>query len=98
MDHTSKPWHSEINDKEHENIHWPTATENEKLGVHIRLPGCTCAVCVAAGSVSAATYPQLTFDDYDNIDLNLNENLTDHQYFLCFSHVYAYCLQDRFWG
>ncbi|KAK6823805.1 hypothetical protein RU639_006242 [Aspergillus parasiticus] len=37
------------------------------------------------------------FDDYDNIYLNSQDTLSDHQYLLCSSHVYAYVLKDRAW-
>jgi hypothetical protein len=39
-----------------------------------------------------------TFDDYDIIDLTSKSTLSDHQYLLCWSHVYGYVLEDRAWG
>ncbi|RAL09607.1 ATP-binding protein [Aspergillus homomorphus CBS 101889] len=37
------------------------------------------------------------FDDYDNLDLQSSKAITEHHYFLCYSHVYAFVLRDRAW-
>ncbi|KAF2707698.1 hypothetical protein K504DRAFT_446813 [Pleomassaria siparia CBS 279.74] len=98
VDHTSRPWKTEIGD-EQQNKHVPSMDEEEGktyLDLQIRVPGCSCAVCVEAGeNAEGVKSKDLTFDGWDNI--NLDFDLTDRQYSICYSHVYAYCLQDRFW-
>ena len=78
------------------NVHIPLSNEEYeiKLGLNTRIPGCPCAECKNVDS--GVLYRRLAFEDYDNLDAS--EHLTYHQYFLCWSHVYGYALQDRIWG
>lgn len=78
------------------NKHIPKEQGNDSLGLNTRAPSCQCAVCAAA--TSETLYQRVAFDDYDDINIDSTTELTEHQYFLCWSHVYAYALQDRLWG
>ena len=40
----------------------------------------------------------MSYELYDEIDPKESNDLTDHQYFLCHSHLYAYVLKDRIYG
>ncbi|KAF2109457.1 P-loop containing nucleoside triphosphate hydrolase protein [Lophiotrema nucula] len=89
VDHTSRPWET---DKEHKHI--PAVNEDKQLGSNRRIAECPCATCRVT---SEGSLRRLPFDDYDNIAIDSPNGLTDHQYSLCYSHVYAYALRDRFW-
>ncbi|KAL0258658.1 hypothetical protein SLS55_006156 [Diplodia seriata] len=95
VDQTSQPWEDEI-DQEQANMHWPGPRQEGELGSLTRIPACQCAQCEYEAS-KTSIYHSLAFDDYDDIDLHATTTLSDDQYMLCFSHVYAYALQDRLW-
>lgn len=40
----------------------------------------------------------LTYDSYDKIDLKEAEELLEHQYFICASHLNGFILKDRIYG
>ncbi|KAJ5178623.1 ATPase AAA-type core [Penicillium coprophilum] len=96
VDHTSQPWKlDEIASEKH--AHCPIAElYNVELGQRTREPRCVCKTCEANSLRQHGTQRRI-FDDYDNIDLSSVLTLTDHQYLLCWSHVYAYVLKDRVW-
>ncbi|OMP85294.1 26S protease regulatory subunit 8 [Diplodia seriata] len=77
-------------------MHWPGPRQEGELGSLTRIPACQCAQCEYEAS-KTSIYHSLAFDDYDDIDLHATTTLSDDQYMLCFSHVYAYALQDRLW-
>ncbi|KAJ6118654.1 hypothetical protein N7471_013274 [Penicillium samsonianum] len=96
VDHTSQPWRlGEIASEKH--AHLPIAeVYNVELGQRTREAKCLCKTCQANNLRQHGTQRRI-FDDYDNIDLSSLSTLTDHQYLLCWSHVYAYVLKDRVW-
>jgi hypothetical protein len=94
VDHTSQPWKSELD--EDSVIHTPILGND--LDADMRIPECPCARCTTVRNDSEILHRRLAFDEYDDIDLMERTHITDHQYFLCFSHVYAYALRDRTWG
>ncbi|CAI7586193.1 unnamed protein product [Penicillium palitans] len=96
VDHTSQPWRlKEIAGEKH--AHLPIEeVYNVELGQRTREPKCLCKTC-QANSLRQHGIQRRIFDDYDNIDLSSVSTLTDHQYLLCWSHVYAYVLKDRVW-
>lgn len=80
------------------NAHFPIAEVYDvELGQRTKEPKCLCKTCQANGLRQHGIQRRI-FDDYDNIDLSSVSTLTDHQYLLCWSHVYAYVLKDRVWG
>ncbi|KAF7528155.1 hypothetical protein PCG10_001443 [Penicillium crustosum] len=96
VDHTSQPWRLKemVDDK---NAHFPIAEVYDvELGQRTKEPKCLCKTCQANGLRQHGIQRRI-FDDYDNIDLSSVSTLTDHQYLLCWSHVYAYVLKDRVW-
>lgn len=68
-----------------------------ELGEYSRILRCSCQSCEVkyAGLSHVERRP---FDDYDNIDLRSKKTLTEHQYLLCWSHVFGFVLKDRAWG
>ncbi|KAF2730213.1 P-loop containing nucleoside triphosphate hydrolase protein [Polyplosphaeria fusca] len=95
VDHTSRPWETEL--KGEFNRHIPRVNEDDALGKNTRIPECPCTNCVLRKSDAETRSRRLTYDEYDFIPLEQSQDLTDHQYLLCFSHVYAYALIDRLW-
>ena len=71
--------------------------DSNDLASNWRVPRCGCKTCAATNVTSKTLNKRLYFDDYDNI-LPDATNITEHQYLLCTSHVWAFMLQDRFWG
>ncbi|KAJ5711737.1 ATPase AAA-type core [Penicillium malachiteum] len=81
---------------DHSPLREPDEDEDDELGKRTRKPTCPCATCKANGPTQHDVERRL-FDNYDSIDLQGQEVITDHQYLLCRSHVYAYVLKDRAW-
>lgn len=81
----------------HVNLHVPNVNVDYTLGQYTRVAACSCSTCFEVSGGSDTLYGRVIFDDYDDISLDSEQGLTDHQY-SCFSHVYAYALQDRLWG
>ncbi|KAJ5614475.1 ATPase AAA-type core [Penicillium herquei] len=81
---------------DHSPLREPDEDEDDQLGNRTRKPTCPCATCKANGPTQHDVERRL-FDNYDTIDLHGQEVITDHQYLLCWSHVYAYVLKDRAW-
>lgn len=97
VDHTDRPWEKDVA-ADQPNRHMPNIDSGEELGLDVRVPKCGCKVCAATTDALELSNRTLAFEDYDDISLDSVDSLTEHQYFLCFSHVYAYALQDRCWG
>jgi hypothetical protein len=97
IDHTSQPWElSELRGEK--NAHNPVESVYDvELGQRTRKAQCPCKSCEAKSPRQQIVQSRI-FDDYDKIDLSSQESLTDHQYLLCWSHVYGYVLKDRAWG
>jgi hypothetical protein len=96
VDHTSRPWEEEV--EREPDKHLPGVGDDESLGTNTRFPACPCAICSSGDNNAEKLFQRLKFDDYDEIPLDTDLKLTEHQYFLCYSHVYAFVLQDRIWG
>lgn len=97
VDHTSQPWNlEEIRGEPYADDPIQEIYDVE-LGEQTRIARCPCQSCEAkhAGLNRVERRP---FDDYDDIDLTSKKTLTDHQYLLCWSHVFGFVLKDRAWG
>ncbi|KAJ5884802.1 ATPase AAA-type core [Penicillium taxi] len=93
IDHQSLPWNS-IDDP---NAHTPCENfVGYELGERTRTARCPCQSCETKNPRKNGVERRV-FDDYDDIDLSSRETLDDHQYLLCWSHVYGFVLKDRVW-
>ena len=94
VDYTSRPWEQSGWGEAHQ----PCNVDYEYgLGSKTRVPACECSEC-AKFDATTLVYKTLTFSDYDNIDPIMCTEFTEHQYMLCWSHVYALILRDRVYG
>ncbi|KAI0809847.1 hypothetical protein GGR55DRAFT_679077 [Xylaria sp. FL0064] len=64
------------------------------VGERARAPCCKCNECSDIDT-AAQKYIPATFSDYDNIDPKVVNELSEHQYMLCLSHMYGFVLKDR---
>ncbi|KAI1348458.1 hypothetical protein F5Y01DRAFT_317734 [Xylaria sp. FL0043] len=64
------------------------------VGERARAPCCKCNKCSDIDT-AAQKYIPATFSDYDNIDPKELNELSEHQYMLCLSHMYGFILKDR---
>ncbi|KAI1289047.1 hypothetical protein F5Y03DRAFT_64840 [Xylaria venustula] len=64
------------------------------IGERARAPCCKCNKCRDIDT-AAQKYIPATFSDYDNIDPKEVDELSEHQYMLCLSHMYGFILKDR---
>ncbi|CEL11686.1 hypothetical protein ASPCAL14785 [Aspergillus calidoustus] len=101
IDHTSQPWYLKNaiggDYKDEREPPLPvTGLVGIELGERTRVPSCPCKSCHENES-HQREIQRRRFDDYDDIDLNTRTELTDHQYMLCWSHVYGFVLKDRAW-
>ena len=67
------------------------------VGESIRLARCECKDCKALAS-SQETYAQLKFSDYREIMPARQTELSEHQYSILPSHMFAFVLNDRAYG
>ncbi len=67
------------------------------LGSRARSPACQCDNCEEYKLKNQPIIP-LTYASYDNIDPRRVGELSEHQYIICHSHLYAYVLKDRVYG
>jgi hypothetical protein len=74
-----------------------TPEEEYKIGAKDRVTDCQCDKCKLY-NLEHQIFDRLPFSLYDNIDPNGNEPITEHQYFLCESHVTAFILKERRYG
>ncbi|KAK7193192.1 ATPase family AAA domain-containing protein 3B 4 [Paraphaeosphaeria sporulosa] len=91
VDHRPKPWTEE----RFKALGWNLdrhITENN-LGEELRAPQCECTECTK--SRMSQVQGRAKFSDYDDIHPDKVDGLSDHQYLLLASHVYAHILQDR---
>ncbi|KAJ0414207.1 hypothetical protein BJY00DRAFT_295528, partial [Aspergillus carlsbadensis] len=101
VDHTSQPWYLKGNStgdyKDEREPPLPvTGLVGVEMGERTRVPSCPCKTCHENESHQHGIQRR-RFDDYDDIDLSARTDLTDHQYLLCWSHVYGFVLKDRAW-
>lgn len=87
VDHSSQPWQLYTDGEP------VTSVYDVELGQRTRIPKCTCKKCES----NPKAVQLRKFDDYDDIDLKSRKTLTEHQYFLCSSHVWGFVLKDRTW-
>ena len=69
----------------------------DSIGQRARSPRCECSVCVAL-NVLKETYLPAVYSDYDSIDPEKDEHISDQKYLLCQSHMYGFVLKDRLYG
>lgn len=72
-------------------------SEEFKPGMTARIPQCECRTCSALDA-DRSIYSSPRHSDYDNIIPSKRSELTDHQYLVCASHMYAFVLKDRTYG
>ncbi|KAF3045326.1 hypothetical protein E8E11_003333 [Didymella keratinophila] len=111
VEHASRPWsekavwgtgleqYTPASSKPVDPFAYPTpleygSTDTIVIGQSIREAECECKECAAA-PVSQETYTRLKFDDYKNIDPVKVIELSEHQYRLLPSHMFAFILKDR---
>ncbi len=61
---------------------------------------CRCTVCKDRKNSTDATTKQITslFEEYNDIAIEDNETLTNHEYFLCPAYIKAFVFRTRKWG
>ncbi|KAF2444043.1 P-loop containing nucleoside triphosphate hydrolase protein, partial [Karstenula rhodostoma CBS 690.94] len=91
VDHRPKPWTSDA----FKELAWDLDrdTIENTLGEELRAPQCECPDCTQ--SRTNQVQGRAMFSDYDEIHPDKVEELSDHQYLLMASHMYAHILQDR---
>jgi hypothetical protein len=67
---------------------------DRKLGAGARRPRCRCDTCETA-YLETTNYVMLTFANYDDINPRETKELTEHQYLICYSHLFGFILKDR---
>lgn len=99
IDHISRPWEKYISKEEtlSPTIHVPCQGACTKFASNGRTPACQCPNCVAKRIRTRETQ-RIELDGYEEIKLSAETELTEHQYLLCWSHVYGFLLKDREWG
>lgn len=98
VDHSTKPWTERYFVKYGENVHWHlTPDSDDVVGEQLRAPQCECITCNDS-AIMGQTHEEMKFSDYEGIDPAKQEELSDHQYMLLASHMYAFILQDREYG
>ena len=75
----------------------PDAHGSPIVGESLRVASCECKDCQDHAS-SKETYLQLKFNDYKEIDPAAEAELTEHQYSIMPSHMFAFVLNDRAYG
>ena len=68
-----------------------------KIGSSARIASCQCADCQGY-KTEHPVHVSLTFSSYDDIEPATTQSLTEHQYFLCDSQLWAFILKDRLYG
>jgi len=69
----------------------------EKPGARARAAGCQCEKCQKY-QLENQIYVPLVYESYDDIKPKEVVEVTEHQYFLCNSHLYGFILKDRRYG
>jgi hypothetical protein len=64
----------------------PQIMKDYEIGTRGRITGCECPKCEDL-QAEKAMYLSATFGDYDNIFPKETEELTEHQYLICGSHM-----------
>jgi hypothetical protein len=66
-----------------------------ELAVGAKVPKHKCDTYLVYHEENSQVYNPLTFQSYDEIELDETEAMTGHQYFLCASHLWEYILKNR---
>ncbi|KAF3039787.1 hypothetical protein E8E12_009103 [Didymella heteroderae] len=72
----------------------PPSKGSPIVGESLRVASCECKDCQKQAS-SKETYLRLKFSDYKEIDPTKEPELTEHQYSIMPSHMFAFILNDR---
>jgi len=94
VEHESQPWDGSEFDLL---FSWNLNLGDTHIGEKARTPRCECSSCTNFDTVKENCI-SVTFDDYDAIDPKETENLSEHQYLLCMSHMFGFVLKDRAYG
>ncbi|KAK3350266.1 hypothetical protein B0T25DRAFT_550200 [Lasiosphaeria hispida] len=110
VEHESRPWESKefellhdwkfsVSEKDDHNEksllgRMSRLSEKDGLGNGARSPRCECSHCTNHDA-GRGKYTPVTFSNYDSISPREMEALSDHQYLVYTSHVYAFVLKDR---
>jgi hypothetical protein len=94
VEHESQPWDVIEFDSL---FNWDLDAVDTKVGKKARTPRCECSSCTNFDTVKENCI-SVTFGDYDDIDPKEIENLSEHQYLLCMSHMFGFILKDRAYG
>ncbi|KAH8776082.1 hypothetical protein F5882DRAFT_359889 [Hyaloscypha sp. PMI_1271] len=91
VEHESQPWDG----IEFESLfNWDLGDDDTHIGERARTPRCECSSCINFDTVKDNCI-SVTFGDYNAIDPKETENLSEHQYLLCMSHMFGFVLKDR---
>ncbi|PMD52866.1 P-loop containing nucleoside triphosphate hydrolase protein [Hyaloscypha bicolor E] len=91
VEHESQPWDG----SEFESLfNWDLGDDDTDIGEKARTPRCECSSCINFDTVKDNCI-SVTFGDYDAIDPKETENLSEHQYLLCMSHMFGFIFKDR---
>jgi hypothetical protein len=94
VEHASQPWEHGGFEYHEYSPHCPTGDDD--FGSLMRIAHCECQECQDTSVVEDVN--AMPFGDYRYIDPKQTEALTDHQYMLMSSHVFAFILKDRLYG
>ncbi|KAI1483504.1 hypothetical protein F4774DRAFT_164561 [Daldinia eschscholtzii] len=96
VEHESHPWNTWDREDIDAMESWILDVDEYESDIKERAktPHCECHRCSEV-DVGKERYVSGTFSDYDGIDPKSYENLSDHQYLLCMSHMFAFILKDR---
>ncbi|KAF2236170.1 P-loop containing nucleoside triphosphate hydrolase protein [Viridothelium virens] len=103
VEHESRPWNA-TEFSEMISWHFGCTNEHEKdcavcstlqgIGTQARCARCECNPCAKALDPKEEYIP-VTFGDYDEIDPRKVQDLSEHQYLVCSSHMFGFILKDR---
>ncbi|KAJ8131274.1 hypothetical protein O1611_g2355 [Lasiodiplodia mahajangana] len=82
-------WHSNQRDDSSDD-----SEDEDDIGQRARAPRCECTACRDIDA-TAEKYISETFSDYDGIDPKDTNELSEHQYLICMSHMSGFILKDR---
>jgi hypothetical protein len=94
VEHESEPWNWRDSNS---SLRWALGRDDTVIGEKARTPRCECSSCINFDTVKDNCI-SVTFGDYDAIDPKETENLSEHQYLLCMSHMFGFILKDRAYG
>ena len=92
-----RAWHLTKGEPADLNLYRYPGREAPDLGKRSRAPRCECDRCTDFDTVKE-TRISTTFSDYETIHPKENEELSEHQYLVCMSHMFGFVLKDRTYG